>query len=70
MSRKKITLLEAVQTINDINQAAVAVTALVQTAMAAGESGVDAEDVAKARDSLNGNIAKLDAMIAAARAGD
>lgn len=65
---KKITLLEAVQTINDINQAAVAVGALVQTAIAAGETGVDAEDVAKASASLNGNIAKLDAMIAAARA--
>jgi hypothetical protein len=65
----RITVLDVLTAVNDANQVASALTGLAQTALAAGQSDVSAEDVAKARASLDSNIAKLDEMIAEARAG-
>lgn len=63
-----ITVLEVLTAVNDANQVAAALTTLAQTALAAGKSDVSADDVAAAKAKLDGNLAKLDAMIAEAQA--
>lgn len=63
-----LTILAAVQAINDATMLASALGPLVQQALAKGQTEISDEDVAAARAMLSGNIDSLDALIAASKA--
>lgn len=63
-----LTVLAAVQAINDATMLASALGPLVQQALANGQTEISDADVDAARARLSGNIDALDALIAADRA--